>query len=279
MEFVALDLETANADMASICSLGAARFSHGTVVEEYYTLLNPKDYFDPMNISIHGITESAVMGAPNFADIAPELDRLLSGAVVVTHSHFDRVATHQAAERWTITPPACTWLDSARVTRRTWADCAQRGYGLANVCKKIGYTFQHHNALEDAKAAGHVLLAAMSETGLDLPGWLTRVDQPIDPRSAAPISRTGRPDGPMHGEVLVFTGALAMTRAQAADLAASIGCDVGRSVTKQTTLLVVGDIDITKLNGQEKSGKHRKAEQLGVRIIRETDFMKLVQMA
>lgn len=52
-------------------------------------------------------------------------------------------------------------------------------------------------------------------------------------------------------------------------------------VTKNTTILVVGDQDVRKLAGQEKSSKHRKAEDLikkgqAIRIIRETDFKELV---
>src|SRR5690606_39279880 len=96
----------------------------------------------------------------------------------------------------------CTWLDSARVALSVRAVCARRGYGLANVCRLIGYEFQHHNALEDAKAAGHIMLAAMERTGLDLDGWLTRVKQPIDPSSGssgAAVQRDGNPEGKLEG--------------------------------------------------------------------------------
>ena len=279
MDFVAIDVETANADMASICALAMARFSSGSIAEEFYTLIDPQDFFDGMNVSIHGITAQEVVGAPTFGDVSKDMERLMNGGVAVTHTHFDRVAIHQAASRWAVSPPVCTWLDSARVARRAWAECAQSGYGLAAVAKKIGYNFQHHHALEDAKAAGHVMLAAMSESGLDLPGWIQRVEQPIDLSSAAPIRRDGKAHGPMYGEVVVFTGALSVSRAQAADMAAAIGCQVGSGVTKHTTILVVGDTDVARLNGHEKSSKHRKAEQLGVRIIRETDFMEMVQLA
>ena len=149
----------------------------------------------------------------------------------------------------------------------------------------IGYTFKHHNALEDAKAAGHVILAAMLESGLDLDAIQGRVLQPIDPSSsgAAAITRDGNPDGPFAGEVIVFTGALEIPRREAADLVASAGCNVANSVTKKTTMLVVGDIDVTKLAGHDKSSKHRKAEGLisagqPIRIIRETDFKELVAL-
>lgn len=88
----------------------------------------------------------------------------------------------------------------------------------------------------------------------------------------------------MYGEILVFTGALEIPRREAADLAASIGCMVAAGVTKKTTLLVVGDQDITKLAGKSKSSKHTKAEQLiakgqEIRIIKESDFKELVDQA
>lgn len=285
MRFIAIDVETANADMASICSIGVAAFENGALASEWYSLIDPDDFFDPVNISIHGISEGDVKGAPTFRDVASDIDRFLGGQVVVTHTHFDRVAMHQAAGRWSITVPSYTWLDSARIVRRTWAKCARSGYGLANVCKMIGYTFDHHNALEDAKAAGHVVLAAMQESGLDLDAMQRRVLQPIDPSlsGAASITRDGNPDGPFAGEVIVFTGALEIPRREAADLAASVGYTVANSVTKQTTMLVVGDMDVTKLAGHDKSSKHRKAEGLvsagqPIRIIRETDFKELVAL-
>lgn len=286
MKFVAIDVETANADMASICSIGVAEFQEGALTSEWYSLIDPHDFFDPVNVSIHGIQEADVRGAPTFKEAVTTIDGLLRDQVVVTHSHFDRTSLRQTAGRWSVSMPLCTWLDTALVARRTWAECARSGYGLANVCKLIGYHFDHHNALEDAKAAGHVLLAAMRESGLDLEAIQKRAFQPIDPSSngAGAITRDGNPDGPLAGEVIVFTGALAIPRREAADLAASVGCNVEKSVTKKTTILVVGDTDVKRLAGHEKSSKHRKAEQLltagqPLRIIRETDFKELVTVS
>ncbi|MAW80826.1 MAG: transposase, partial [Parvularcula sp.] len=66
MEFAAIDVETANANMASICQIGVARFSNGQIVDEWETLVDPQSYFDMMNVSIHGIEEQDVAGAPTF---------------------------------------------------------------------------------------------------------------------------------------------------------------------------------------------------------------------
>lgn len=280
MDFVAIDVETANADIASICQVGLARFVDGRLADEWSTLVDPEDTFDHMNMAIHGIQPHMVRGQPRLPQIADRLRSFLEGRVTVCHTHFDRLAIARGFTKYGLTPPATSWLDSARVARRAWAEFAWSGYGLANVCAKIGYEFRHHDALEDAKAAGHVLLAAIREAQLDLEGWQHRVSQPIEPTGgsyAQAIRRDGNPEGDLYGEVVVFTGALELPRSAAADLAASLGCRVDSGVTKRTTILVVGDQDARHLAGHEQSSKHRKAEQLvaagqRIRIIREADF-------
>jgi DNA polymerase-3 subunit epsilon len=96
------------------------------------------------------------------------------------------------------------------------------------------------------------------------------------------LARTGNPEGPLYGEVVVFTGKLSIDRLEAAKLAAGAGCDVGASVTNRTTMLVVGEQDIRVLKGQDRSSKHRKAESLiaagaSIRIISEQNFRMMVE--
>jgi DNA polymerase-3 subunit epsilon len=284
MEFVAIDVETANADMASICQIGLAKFKDGKLTEEWSSLVDPEDYFHFINIDIHGITEKDVVNAPKFSEVVGDLSDFLSGSICVSHTRFDRLSVGRALEKYSLKPIETIWLDSARVARRAWEQCAWKGYNLSNVCKIIGYKFKHHDALEDAKASGQVILAAVEKTGLDIEAWLKRVHQPIDPKNSpcgAAINREGNPEGELTGEVLVFTGALEIPRREAANLAANVGCTVASGVTKKTTLLVVGDQDITKLADKTKSSKHLKAEQLikkgqQIRIIKESDFKELV---
>ncbi len=284
MDFVAIDVETANPNMASICQIGLAGYRDGRIVSEWESLVDPADWFSPVNTEVHGITEDMVVGAPTLPELADVLLQHLDGNVVACHTSFDKVAIHQAFDYHDLAPPACTWLDTARVARRTWAEVSRRGYGLANVCRLIEYEFVHHNALEDAKAAGHILLEATRLTGLTVQDWLHRVKCPINPSTAATgQTREGSPDGPLYGEVIVFTGALQMPRREAADLAARIGCRVAANVTKHTTILVVGNQDVTRLAGHVKSSKHRRGEELiasgqAIRIIPESDFMRLVDL-
>jgi len=108
------------------------------------------------------------------------------------------------------------------------------GNGLGNICAVLGIRFKPHDAIEDAKAAGQVLLRAMTQTGLDLDGWLSRAEQPIDPAATSKFAMEGNPDGSLAGKEVVFTGTLTIPRRQAANLAAKAGCDVA-AVVKKTT--------------------------------------------
>ena len=260
-DFVAIDVETANADLASICQIGIASYGCGRLLAEWKSYVDPEDFFDGMNVSIHGIDEETVKGAPTISVLAGEIYKLLDDQVVVCHTHFDRAATSQAFAKQGLREPLCQWLDSARVARRAWEHFASSGYGLKKICKWLGYKYKAHDALEDAKASANVLIAAIQQTGLSVTDWQRRVQRPIDPaNTGAPIARNGNPDGPLFGDVLVFTGELEMPRREAADLAARVGCKVEPGVTQRTTLLVVGDQDVRRLAGHEKSTKHRKAD-------------------
>jgi DNA ligase (NAD+) len=70
--------------------------------------------------------------------------------------------------------------------------------------------------------------------------------------------------GPLAGQVVVITGTLAsMSREDARAAARAAGATVTDSVSKKTTLLVVG---------AEAGSKLRKAQELGVRIVDEAEF-------
>ena len=129
------------------------------------------------------------------------------------------------------------------------------------------------------------LVRAIQHSGVSLSEWLTKSARPIwAADGSTSIKREGNPEGPLFGDVVVFTGALSISRKEAADLAAQAGCEVATTVKRGTTLLVVGDQDIKKLAGYEKSSKQRKAEELiakgqYIRILGESDFQNLLSLS
>lgn len=281
IDFIAIDVETANADLSSICQIGLAFYKDNVLVKTWSSLINPETDFDPINISIHGINPLDITNSPKLNEKYNELKSMIENVTLVSHMSFDRVAMYRAFEKYNLKDLNNSWIDSAKVVRRTWTELSKKGYGLANVANMLNIKFNHHDALEDAIACGEILIRALDKSSMTLSEMQTRTQQSIDGGHSSRISINGNVDGSLHGEVLVFTGALLLPRREAAKFAADAGCDVSASVKKSVTILVVGDQDTTKLAGHEKSSKHRKAEELiekgqNIKIIGESDFKILV---
>jgi DNA polymerase-3 subunit epsilon len=280
MDFVAIDVETANSDLSSICQIGITQFKDGKIYSQWSSLIDPKGDFDWMNVNVHGINEDAVRGQPSFSDIYPRLVDITTNEVIVCHSSFDINALTKAITINNLPQIEFDWIDSAKVARRSWEQFSKAGYGLANLSKFLGITFNHHDALEDSMACGIVLIRAIEHTGLSINEWKSKTLKPITKASNVKELSLNE-DGNHFGEVIVFTGALTLSRRDATLLAMQSGCEVGTSVNKKTTLLVVGDQDLDKLAGNDKSSKHRKAEDLikkgqQIRILSESDFSNYI---
>jgi DNA polymerase III subunit epsilon len=146
----------------------------------------------------------------------------------------------------------------------------------------LNIEFTHHDALEDAIAAGKIVIEACALKNLTAEHWLERIRKPIHQGNTGYSfdQLSANVDGSLYGEIIVFTGALFLPRIEAAKIAADLGCEVGNSISTKTTMLVVGTQDSSKLAGYEKSSKHRKAEELinkgfQIKIISEKDFVEI----
>lgn len=278
-KFVVIDVETANADLSSICQIGIAVFEGGDLVDRYESLINPQTYFDAMNVGIHGIDEADVESAPTINDIEPVIRQYFTKGVVCSYGTFDKTALNRAIGN---VPEG--WLDIMRVVRRTWSQFAWQGYGLANVADYLDIALDnHHHALSDAVVAGEILIKAMSETSFDLLQIIKRAGQTLTLNyENSRIKSKGNPAGEYYGQTLVFTGALCMPRKQATELAVAKGFDVSPSVNSKTDYLVKGVADDSKFNGKEMSSKEIKALELikkGQEIVflSEEDFFELIK--
>lgn len=285
LTFNAIDVETANNDRASICQIGIVHVVDGEIQDTWKTYINPEDWFDPWIVDIHGITEDMVATSPTMPEVRDELRRRLRGTIVVSHTSFDRVAFERAMFRYDLEQLQVTWMDCAKVARRCWVQYAKRGYGLKNIASDLGIEFNHHDALEDARATAMIMLRVLEESELGIQEWLEKTASPRSrPRETITYENLpGNVDGDLYGETLVFTGALAMARHEAAQKANDAGCNVVGSVSTKVSILVVGTQNKHKLKGMTKTSKHRKAEELiasghEVQIISESDFLDLIEI-
>lgn len=282
MNFVAIDVETANSDYSSICQIGIAKYVNGKLSDEWESFLDPEDEFSRFHTYIHGIECSTVKGAPKFSEIAHIVSNYISNQVVICHTHFDRVSVQRTYEKYDMNCPNTIWLDTAKVARRAWDKFAWSGYGLINICTEFGYKYKYHDALEDAKAAAFVLLKAIEETGIELEEWLKVVEGKINSKPGKKhLKNEVNKNGPYYGNSITFTGSLRIPRVVAEELALQAGLSVQKGVNRQTDILVVGVQDINALAGKLKSNKQLKAEKMNqegydISIISEREFNELV---
>jgi len=298
--FISIDVETANDYRRSICQVGIAKFIDGKITREWSTLIDPETNFGQIQTSIHGIKSSMVVGKPKMPEVAEQIRSFLESGITVCHSFFDHQALFRSFEFYNLKQIATTWLNTEEVARRAWNITLKDGCKLSNLCDSIGHKFNHHDALEDAKAAGYILLAAIHKSKTDLASWIKQTDQPrkLGPalqedtterfRHPAYLSkkvsykRTGNPNGKLLGEFVVFTGDFENDKGLTADIAANAGCEVRDTITTKTTILVIGTRDASAFGGREKSGKQIQAEERSfgrnpIQIISESEFKALVK--
>lgn len=161
--FLALDVETANNDRASICQIGVACVRPDNSIETWVTFIDPRTS-DWSCTRIHGIRNETVRGAPHFEQVLPVLEQALEGHLVYQHSSFDRSAVAAACRRSGLAEPRWDWRDSVQVARQAWPELrGNGGHGLASLKMHLGLDFEHHDAGEDARASAEVVLRAEAD--------------------------------------------------------------------------------------------------------------------
>jgi DNA polymerase-3 subunit epsilon len=183
--FVALDVESATVQH-HICQIGLAWFGAAGLSHVWKSEINPQFRFDGMSQYVHGLRESDIVAAPTFPELAGQLAHMLGGALIVTHSNYDVVALRKTMGRYGLSLPEFRWLDSCKVARQTWPELENHTLPVVTSHLEISLT-QHHNALDDAIAAGEVVYRAMS-AGFDLDDrtGASIILKPVAPESPVP---------------------------------------------------------------------------------------------
>jgi len=257
-DFLVLDVETANSNAHSICQIGLVKYEGGQSVDEFSTLIDPEESFFWKNVEVHGIDKIVVRGKPRFVDIADQLREYLEGVICVHHGGGDMKSINDSFGMHDLTLPDCVWLNSTVIVRRSWDQFKTKGYGLPSIAKHLGIHYKAHDALEDARATGKVVMGAIDKTGISIEEWVIKIEAEKNAGDwEVSVSREGNSNGRMFGAVMVFTG-LGKQKPLAADSAAKIGCKVHPRITKKTTHLVVAD-EVSWLTiraGRKISTKH-----------------------
>lgn len=159
MRFVAIDFETANGRGDSACQLAAVIVQDGQIAAEHSWLIRPpRMYFSPRNIAIHGIRPKDVQDALTMEGIWTELQPLIDGEVIVAHNaRFDLGVLVSSLSAFDLACPDLEFSCTRSLARAAWP--GRSGYGLKPLGDWLGVSFQHHDALEDARCCAKIALA------------------------------------------------------------------------------------------------------------------------
>lgn len=165
LEFTAIDFETANQYPNSACSLAAVTVAGSETIREGYTLIKPPFMvFSPDNIRIHGILPQQVENKNHFDALWPAIRSHLDGYILVAHyAAFDTRVLRSLIKTYRLEPLHTTYACSVEISRKVWPDLPN--HKLNTVAAHLGFSFRHHQALDDARACAHVVAAAAAETG------------------------------------------------------------------------------------------------------------------
>lgn len=159
--YIAFDVETPNYSNDRISSIGITVIENGTVVEDFYSLVNPEVYFDPFNIHLTGITPEMVAAQPAFPELWEEIAPVMGSGLLIAHNApFDMGVLASCLSAYQVewrpfTYYACTCV----MGRACYPDL--ENHKLSTLCKYLGLSLDHHNALSDSRACAELLLDFM----------------------------------------------------------------------------------------------------------------------
>lgn len=168
MNFVSMDFETANGSRDSACSLALVLVRDNQIVDNFYTLINPQQYFSPRNIQIHHIRPEDVQDAPTFDQVWNHISPLFdSSHLVAAHNaSFDNSVLKKTLVNYGIMVPKYLTIDTLRTSRKFFPDFPN--HKLNTVSERLNIDLRnHHNALADSVACAEILVKTEQQFGTE----------------------------------------------------------------------------------------------------------------
>lgn len=307
MNFTAIDFETANFKRQSVCSVGIAIVENFEVVKTINKLIKPTpNYYERINMSIHGIKPEMTQDKQTFIELWPELKPYIENNHIIAHNaSFDLSALRYVLDSYEIEYPNLEYYCSMLTAKKVLPGLMN--YQLPTVCKHLKIdNLNHHEATSDAIACANIFIRICKENNIksfsELKKRFRLSSGKLYPNSYSPFScnyndaknntqlfetptvkQQFDEEHPFYQKRVVFTGALTkLARNDAKKIVESIGGIVTPdTLSAKTNYLVVGTYDYNQFGEGFKSTKLKKAEELIVsgkelEIISETDFFKMI---
>ncbi len=166
--YTILDLETTggNAQRSRITEVALVRVEQGVETARWSSLVNPGMSVPPFIEQLTGISDAMLQDAPPFDEIAPQLRKLLDGAVLVAHNaRFDHSFLLAEFARIGVDLRVKT-LCSVRLSRKLYPQ--HKSHGLDAIMVRHGLTtIARHRAMGDVDLVQGFLASASAQLGAE----------------------------------------------------------------------------------------------------------------
>ena len=161
--FVVFDLETtglnstpAAGNMDAIIEIGAYKIIDGVISESFSTFINPRRKLPEQIVSLTGITEEMVSGAPSYEEVMPDFFKFCQGNILVGHNaaNFDFKFIDYYCSRLGY------MLDRKIIDTIPLAQelLFLPNYKLNTIADHFKISFNHHRAVDDAFVTAKIFL-------------------------------------------------------------------------------------------------------------------------
>lgn len=157
--FAAIDFETANQTLSSVCSVGVVIVRDGAIFDKYYSLIQPEpNYYSYYNTRVHGLTARDTDRAMIFPKVWSEIVPLIEGLTLVAHNKsFDESCLKAVFRTYSMDYPDYEFKCTCQKSRKVLPNLPN--HQLQTVSEYCGYFLKnHHHALADAEACAMIAL-------------------------------------------------------------------------------------------------------------------------
>lgn len=158
-DFAAIDFETANKELSSVCSIGIVVVRNGIITDRFYSLIQPEpNYYCYGNSNIHGLTSEDTDNEKVFPHVWKLAEPFIEGLPLVAHNKgFDESCLKAVFKTYTMDYPDYIFYCTLAASRHQLKHLPN--HQLHTVAEDCGYSLtNHHNALADAEACAEIAL-------------------------------------------------------------------------------------------------------------------------
>ena len=290
------DIEVLNQDPASICAIGIVELIDGEITSTYYSLIKPKNLsYDAYRYKVHQIKPKSLYKEKTFSEVWQEIHHYFEESIVVSHDIQGDMMNLRAAFKQNRIPYPHLYMSCTNVLAHLVYPHLHK-YNVKELSLMIGFNFQAHQALDDAKACAQILIEMLKHEDcstitalhqkfrLEFGEMKENYYRNIISAEIAPqlLEMNERTDSLLYHQSVCFTGKLSMPKEILEEKTKQMSGLPSHQVSTQTNYLVIGKEGYHKVRFGKENKKVKKALQLmkqgqDLKIIHENEYLKLLE--